>query len=167
MGKSEISYTFSKVILNLKVISKVVTEEDLPKQIKELNKRIAELEGIMAQLVAPVREMQRSTQKYLRLVDLALKHGGLSPEMLLPEVKDSISKDIVKVLLKKSDMNITQITDSLRDERGSASRRIVREKLKALEKMDIVEQGGDKAVPTYHLTEKVLRKWSQLLGIHI
>jgi DNA-binding HxlR family transcriptional regulator len=154
-------------ILNHDVISKTVTDEDLPKQIKELNKRIAELESMMAQLVAPVREMQKSTQNYLRLVDLALKHGGLSPEMLLPEVKDSISKDIVKVLLKKSDQNITQIADSLRDERGSASRRIVREKLKSLEELDIVEQGGDRKVPTYHLTEKVLRKWSQLLGIHI
>jgi DNA-binding transcriptional ArsR family regulator len=144
-----------------------VTEEDLPKQVKELNKRIAELESMMAKLVAPVQKMQRSTQNYMRIVDLALKHGGLSPEMLLPEVKDPISKDIVKVLLKKSDLNITQITESLRDERGSASRRIVREKLKSLEEMDIVEQKGDKKVPTYKLTEKVLRKWSQLLGIPI
>jgi DNA-binding transcriptional ArsR family regulator len=144
-----------------------VTEEDLPKQIKELNKRIAELESMMAQLVAPVQKMQKSTQNYLRLVDLALKHGGLSPEIRLPEVKDPISKDIVKVLLKKSGMNITQIADALRDERGSASRRIVREKLKALEEMEIVEQGEDKKVPTYKLTEKVLKKWSQLLGIPI
>lgn len=144
-----------------------MTEEDLPKQIKELNKRIAELESMMAQLVAPVRDMQKATGNYFRLVDLALKHGGLSPEMLLPEVKDPISKDIVKVLSKKSDLNITQIADALRDIRGSASRRIVREKLKILEEMDIVEQGGDRKVPTYHLTENVLRKWSQLLGIHI
>lgn len=144
-----------------------MTEEDLPKQIKELNKRIAELENMMAQLVAPVREMQKSTQNYFRLVDLALKHGGLSPEMLIPEVKDPISKDIVKVLLKRSDQNITQISESLRGERGSASRRIVREKLKVLEKLEIVEQGGDRKVPTYRLTEKVLRKWSQLLGINI
>jgi DNA-binding transcriptional ArsR family regulator len=167
LGKSEIIYTFSKEILNLKVISKVVTEEDLPNQIKELNKRIAELESMMAKLVAPVRQMQKSTQNYFRLVNLALKHGGLSPETLLPEVKDPISKDIIKVLLKKSDQNITQITDSLRDQRGSASRRIVREKLKNLEVMEIVTQNGDKKVPTYKLTEKVLRKWSQLLGINI
>ncbi len=154
-------------ILNLDVISNTVTDEDLPKQIKELNKRIAELESMMAQLVAPVRQMQRSTQNYMRLVDLALKHGGLSPEMLLPEVKDPISKDIVKVLLKRSDQNITQITESLRVERGSGSRRIVREKLKILEDMGIVEQKEKKKVPTYNLTERVLRKWSQLLGIPI
>jgi DNA-binding transcriptional ArsR family regulator len=164
---SKLKYLLPEDILNHNDISLIVTEEDLPKQIKELNKRIAELEGMMAQLVAPVRQMQRSTQNYLRLVDLALKHGGLSPEMLLPEVKDPISKDIVKVLLKRSDMNITQITESLRSERGSASRRIVREKLKSLEEMDIVEHKGGKKVSTYNLTEKVLRKWSQLLGIPI
>jgi DNA-binding transcriptional ArsR family regulator len=144
-----------------------VTEKDLPKQIAELNKRIAELENMMAQLVAPVREMQKATGKYLRLVDLALKHGGLSPEILIPEVKDPISKEIVKVLLKKSDQNITQITEALRAERGSASRRIVREKLKTLEDLGVVEHREEKTVPTYHLSEQVLRKWSQLLGISI
>jgi cell division septum initiation protein DivIVA len=160
-------YPPPEAILNHNVISYIVTDEDLPKQIKELNKRIAELESMMAQLVAPVREMQRSTQNYFRLVNLALKHGGLSPEMLLPEVKDPISRDIVKVLLKRNDLNITQIADALRDERGSASRRIVRDKLKGLEDLNIVEQKGEKATPTYNLTEQVLRKWSQLLGISI
>ncbi|UCE74782.1 MAG: hypothetical protein JSV56_03520 [Methanomassiliicoccales archaeon] len=144
-----------------------MTKEDLPKKISELSRRIAELEEMMAQLVAPVKEMQKATQNYLRLVDLALKHGGISPEMLLPEVKDPISKEIVKVLLKKSDQNITQITEALRAERGSASRRIVREKLKTLEEMGIIEQKGEKTVSTYNLSEQVLRKWSQLLGISI
>ncbi len=144
-----------------------MADEELPKQIKELNRRIAELENMMAQVIAPVKEMQMATKKYLRLVDLALKHGGISPEMLLPEVKDPISKDIIKVLLKKSGQNISQITETLRTERGSASRRIVREKLKALEDKGIVEQRSEKTVPTYNLTEQVLRKWSQMLGISI
>jgi DNA-binding transcriptional ArsR family regulator len=144
-----------------------VTEDDLPKQIKELNKRIAELEGMMAQLVKPVKEMQKASQNYFRLVNLALKNGGISPEMLLPEVKDPISLDIVKVLLEKSGLNISQITEDLRGKRGSASRRIVREKLKKLEDGGIVIQKGERAVSTYHLSENVLRKWSQLLGISI
>lgn len=144
-----------------------MADEELPKQIKELNRRIAELEDMMAQVIAPVKEMQMATQKYLRLVDLALKHGGISPEMLLPDVKDPISRDIIKVLLKKSGQNISQITETLRAERGSASRRIVRDKLKGLEDKGIVEQRGKKTVPTYHLSEKVLRKWSQMLGISI
>jgi DNA-binding transcriptional ArsR family regulator len=144
-----------------------VTDEELPKQIKELNRRIAELEGMMAQLMAPVQEMQKATQKYLRLVDLALRHGGISPELLLPEVKDPISKDIVKVLIDKSGQNISKVTEGVRARRGSASRRVVRERLKALEQQGIVEQKGEGAVPTYVLSEEVLRKWSQLLGISI
>lgn len=144
-----------------------MADEELPKQIKELNRRIAELEGMMARLMAPVQEMQKSAQKYLRLVDLALRHGGLSPELLLPEVKDPISKDIVKVLIEKSGQNISQITERVRARRGSASRRVVRERLKVLEQEGIVEQRGEGAVPTYYLSEEVLRKWSQLLGISI
>lgn len=144
-----------------------MTDEELPKQIKELNRRIAELEDMMAQLMAPVQEMQKATQKYLRLVDLALRHGGISPELLLPEIKDPISRDIVKVLIEKSGQNISRITERLRERRGSASRRVVRERLKDLEQQGIIEQRSEGAVPTYHLSEKVLRKWSQLLGISI
>ena len=144
-----------------------MTEEDLKKQVRELNKRIAELEGMMAQIIAPIQEMQKSSGKYLRLVDLALSRGGLSPDMLLPEVKDPISKDIIKVLVDKNGQNISQITEGLRSRRGRASRRIVREKLKALEEQGIVEQKEEGAVPFYYISEYVLRKWSQMLGITI
>jgi DNA-binding transcriptional ArsR family regulator len=158
---------FPEGILNSKVIRQTVTEEDLKKQVKELNKRIAELESMMAQILTPIQEMQKSTGKYLRLVDLALSRGGLSPDMLLPEVKDPISKDIIKVLVDKNGQNISQITEALRARRGSASRRIVREKLKALEEQSIVEQKGEGAVSAYYISEHVLRKWSQMLGITI
>lgn len=144
-----------------------MTEEDLRKEIKELNKRIAELESMMAQVVAPLQDMQKSTGKYLRLVDLALRHGGISPEMLLPEVKDPISKEIIRVLVDRNGQNISQITEGVRAKRGSASRRVVREKLKALEEQGIVEQRGEKAVSAYYISDQVLRKWSQLLGIPI
>ncbi len=142
-------------------------EEELHKQIKELNKRIAELEGMVAQLMTPIKEMTQTTQKYLRIVDLALTHGGLSPEILLPEVKDPISKDIVSVLVDKSGRNISQVTEAVRVKRGSASRRIIRERLKTLEEQGVIEQKGQGSVQTYHISEEVLRKWSQLLGINI
>lgn len=154
-------------ILKVHVIALAVKEEELHKQIKELNQRIAELEGMVAQLMAPIKEMQKTSQKYLRIVDLALTHGGLSPEILLPEVKDPISKDIVSVLIDKGGRNISQVTEAVRLKRGTASRRIIRERLKVLEERDIIEQGGRGSVSTYHISEEVLRKWSQLLGINI
>ncbi len=144
-----------------------MTDKELPKQIKELSARIAELEQMMAQLIAPIQDMQRATQKYLRLVDLVLRHGGISPDMLLPEVKDPISKDIIRVIVDKNGQNISQITEGMRTRRGSASRRVVRERLKSLEEQDIVEQRGEGTIPTYYISDSVLRKWSQLLGIPI
>ena len=46
-----------------------------------------------------------------------------------PELKyDTISKVIVDVLSKKGSLNISQLTEQVRKERGSASRRIVRER---------------------------------------
>ena len=142
-----------------------MTDEDLKKQIREMSQRISELERMLAQALAPLKEMGSSTQRYLRLVDLALKHGSLSPEMLVPEVKDPISKDIINVLVDRSGQNISQITEAVRARRGSASRRVVREKLKNLEEKGIVERKGEGAVHEYHISEEVLRKWSQLLGI--
>jgi DNA-binding transcriptional ArsR family regulator len=142
-----------------------VADEDLKKQIKEMSLRISELERMLAQALAPINEMRSSTQRYLKLVNLALKHGSLSPEMLVPEVKDPISKDIINVLVDKSGQNISQITDAVRARRGSASRRIVREKLRNLEEKGFVEQRGEGSIPEYYITDEVLTKWSQLLGI--
>ncbi len=144
-----------------------MTDEELPKQIKKLSVRIAELEEMMSQIMAPIQDMQRATQQYLRLVDLALRHGGLSPDMLIPEVTDPISKDIIRVLVDRNGQNISQITERVRARRGSASRRVVRERLKILEEGDIVEQRGEGTHPTYYISDSVLRKWSQLLGIPI
>ncbi len=144
-----------------------MTDEELPKQIKKLSARIAELEQMISQIMAPIQDMQRATQQYLRLVDLALRHGGLSPDMLIPEVTDPISKDIIRVLVDKNGQNISQVTERVRARRGSASRRVVRERLKSMEKQDIVEQRGEGTHPTYYISDSVLRKWSQLLGIPI
>ncbi len=142
-------------------------EEDLKKEIRELNDRIGQLENMIGTMMKPMKSMQSSTAKYVRLVNLAMEHGGLTPDMVYPEIKDSISKEIVNVLMKDNGQNISQIADNLREERGSASRRTVRNKLKELEDKGIVEKRGDGKVKKYYLTQKVLEKWSRLLGINI
>ena len=78
-----------------------------------------------------------------------------------------ISKEIIRVLVDRNGQNISQITEGVRVKRGTASRRVVREKLKILEEQGIVEQRGEKAVSAYYISDHVLRKWSQLLGIPI
>jgi len=141
--------------------------KDLTKEVKELNKRITELENMISAMVQPLRDVNKITQNYLRIIGLLIDRGGLTPDMTLPEVKDPISRDIVRALLDKNDQNISQITELVRSKRGTASRRIIREKLQELEKKDIVEKIQKGSLYVYRLTEKVIKKWSQMLGFNI
>lgn len=141
--------------------------KDLKAEIKDLQQRIAELEHMISAALQPLQNVSKTTQQYLRIVSLLLEHGGLTPDLILPEIKDSISQEIVRVLLDKPDQNISQITERVKSKRGTASRRIIRSKLAELTKKNIIEstQVGSRTV--YRLTEQVMKKWSQLLGFPI
>jgi DNA-binding transcriptional ArsR family regulator len=141
--------------------------EDLQQQVKELNKRISELEKILAEVLTPLRDVGKTTQNYLKITSLALEHGGLTPDLILPELKDQISKEIVRVLLDRQDQNISEITELVRSKRGTASRRIIRERLKQLEEKNIVTKHMKGKLYVYTLTNKVIKKWSQILGFNI
>ena len=71
---------------------------------------------------------------------------------------------IVRVLTKRSDLNISQITEMVREIRGTSSRRIIREKLKDLEEKNIVIKSQIKQRAVFRLSNEVIKKWSQLLG---
>lgn len=142
-------------------------KEDLPEQIKELNERIAELENQISLLMRPIEDLQGTAKKYFHLLEYVIKHSGASPDMLMPEVKDPISREIVRVLAEKGYQNISQITEGVRAKRGSASRRVVRDKINALEEKNIVVKDTTKKIATYYLSNEVVKKWSQLLGITI
>ena len=142
-------------------------EKDLEKEIKELNKRISELENMLSTIIKPLRNAQKTTQNYLRLTSLLLEHGGLTPDVLLPEIKNPISKEIIRTLMDRSDQNISQITELVRTKRGTASRRIIRERLKELEKKDIIQKQQKGSRYVYNITDNVTNKWSQILGFNI
>jgi DNA-binding transcriptional ArsR family regulator len=147
-------------------------EEDQGSKIEELTKKVEQLESTLrdvakpyAELVAQLAQFQETVQKYFRLMDLYQRYGSVSIESILPEVKDPISKEIVKVLLDKPGLNISEITEELRNRRGSSSRRIVRDRLSELvSKQVLVERTGPKE-KVYELTELVVKKWSQVLGL--
>jgi len=141
--------------------------KDLEKEVKELNKRISELEKMLSEVVNPLRQVGKTTQNYLKITSLVLQHGGLTPDMILPELKDNISREIVRVLLDKQDQNISEITELVRSKRGTASRRIIRNRLKELEEKDIVKKRMKGKLYVYSITDKVIRKWSQMLGFNI
>ena len=141
--------------------------KDLKDEIRELNKRISELEKMLNMIVQPLRNTRKTAENYLRLTSLILDHGGLTPDIVLPEVKDPISKEIIRVLMNKNMQNISQITEMVKSKRGTASRRIIREKLKQLGEKEIVQKHMKGSTYVYSITEKVIKKWSQMLGLNI
>ena len=144
-----------------------LVEKDLAKEVKELNKRISELEKMLSVVIQPLRDVSKTTQNYMKITRLLLEHGGLTPDLILPEVKDQISQQIVRVLIDRNEQNISQITELVRSKRGTASRRIIREKLNELVEKGIVQKQQKESRYVYSLTEKVIKKWSQMLGFNI
>jgi DNA-binding transcriptional ArsR family regulator len=140
-------------------------EKDLTDEVKELNKRISDLEKMLSVLMKPLTDIRKTTESYMRLAGLLLDHGGLTPDLILPELKDPISKEIVRVLLERPEQNVSQIADLVKSRRGTASRRIIRERLVDLERKNIIQkqQRGSRSV--YSLTTEVIKKWTQLLGL--
>ena len=87
------------------------------------------------------------------------------PLNAISDIKDDISKEIMGALLQKNGLNISQITEAVRHRRGTASRRIIRERLQILEKIGKVYSVHLKKEAQYWLSEEVITKWSQMLGL--
>ncbi len=145
----------------------MTVEKNLADEVKELNKRISDLEKMLSVLLKPLTDVRKTTERYLKLAGLLLDHGGLTPDVILPELKDPISKDIVRVLLERPGQNVSQITDLVKSKRGSASRRIIRKKLLYLEEKHIIQKQQHGSRYVYTLTNDVIKKWTQLLGLTI
>ncbi len=142
-------------------------KKDLAEELKELNKRISELEKMLSTFITPLQDVGKVTQNYMKLIGILIERGGLTPDTILPDVKDSISKDIVRALLERPNQNISQIEELVRSKRGTASRRIIREKLQYLEEKNIIKKQQKGKLHVYSLSEIVIKKWSQLLGFNI
>lgn len=149
-------------------------EEDLQEQIKSLSDKMESLEESMRAVTTPYSQLleylerfQKISSSYFRLLDLYQRYGEISPDLLLPGVKDSIAREIVKILFERDGQNISQITDRLKDRRGTASRRIVREKLKALQERGVVKEKGSPKSKEYWLSEEYVKRWYGLLGLGV
>ncbi len=145
---------------------------DLQDDVRELRKQVEALREALGKVAEPYRELaafvdqlQGIARGYFRLLDLYAKHGSVSPEIVVPGLKDDISKAIVTCLFEKSDRNISQITESVKAKRGTASRRIVRERLHELVKEGVVVETAASRTKTYRVSDDVAAKWSQVLGL--
>ncbi|MCJ7490180.1 MAG: BlaI/MecI/CopY family transcriptional regulator [Thermoplasmata archaeon] len=149
-----------------------MADEDLEDQIKSLADKMESLEESMRMVATPysqlleyIERFQKISSSYFRLIDLYQRYGEISPDLLVPGVKDSISREIVKILFDRDGQNISQITQRLKERRGTSSRRTVRERLKELQEKGVVVSRGSERAKIYWLTEGYVKKWYELLGL--
>src|SRR4030042_567965 len=149
-----------------------MADEDLGKQIKALSDKMESVEETMSKVSQPysqlleyIERFQKISSSYFKMLGLYQRYGAISPDLLIPGVKDPISRDIVKVLFERDGQNISQITDKLKDMRGTSSRRIVRERLKELEAKGVVKSKGSSRSKDYWLTEGDIEKGENLIGV--
>ncbi|HEY7588639.1 MAG TPA: hypothetical protein VIB49_07870 [Thermoplasmata archaeon] len=147
-----------------------MAQDDLRKDLRELRAQIEALRDALAKVTAPYAELvdyltrlQETSRGYFRLLDLYAKYGSVSPDLVVPGLKDDISRHIVTVLFEKGGRNISQITAAVKAKRGTASRRIVRERLRELEMSRTVVSSGESNVKTYRVSDEVAEKWSRIL----
>lgn len=147
--------------------------KDKDRKIEELTERIASLESSLrevtrpySQLVEQLGQFQGIVQKYFRLLDLYQRHGVIAVDVILPELKDPMSREIMRILMDRPGLNISQISEELRARTGSSSRRIVRERLEDMVRQDLLtEEKGSKA-KTFTVSARVVDKWSEVLGLN-
>lgn len=145
---------------------------DKDRRIEELSQRIAELEAALSQIVRPYAELverldrfQDVVQKYFRLLDLYQRHGAVSIDVILPQLKDRISREIVRILMDRPGLNISQVEEELRSRTGTSSRRIVRGRLEDLAKEGLIVEEKGRRASCFRVSDEVVRKWADVLGL--
>jgi len=137
-------------------------EEDLAREVQELRKALDAMK-------ASFELVSQMAQSYLRLLNIYAEYGGLSIDVVIPEIKhDPIAREIVKVLFDLKRANVSQITRELKGRRGKASRNTVRAKLEELKELGVVREiPSDDRGKTYALSRDVVKKWLDLIGMPI
>ena len=136
-------------------------DEDLAREVQELKKALEALK-------ASFEVVSRMAQSYLRLLNIYAEYGGLSIDVVIPEIKhDPIAREIVKILFDLRRANVSQIARELRGRRGKASRNTVRAKLEELEKLGVVREVPSERGKVYALSREVIKRWLELIGMPI
>ena len=136
---------------------------------KSVLERLEEIERLLKGYMEDeyLSYVKRILGSYFRLIDIYMRDGRISPAAVFPEVNDEISREIVEILFVRGSMNTTEVTRELKERRGSASRRIVRERLKDLTDAGIVDRIERKNEKEYMISGPAVRRWLKVLGIDI
>src|SRR2546428_11586154 len=149
-----------------------MTQDDRRKKIGDLRPQIEALRPALSdatrpspELMAYVDRLQDVSRSYFRVLELFTKYGKVSPDLVIPGLKDDISRHIVVSLFDQPDRNISQIAEAVKGKRGTASRRIVRARLEDLQRQGIVVATPGSRTRTLRVANGVAEKWSQVLGV--
>ena len=145
---------------------------DAKKKLRELESTIGSLRDTQSELVRYVDLLRDLSSRYIRLMSLYSQHGRISVDLAIPEIKDHIMKEILRIMVDKSadnfsGMNISEITMELKKARGSSSRRIVRERVRKMLEMDILVENRSGKSTKYAPSGRVLKRWYSILGFRM
>ncbi|MFQ6128476.1 MAG: transcriptional regulator [Thermoplasmata archaeon] len=144
----------------------------MKKEIRQLSEKMERLERTIKEISTPyskvldyLERFQEISRGYFKLLEMYERYGAVSPEVLLPGLKDPISIEVIKILFDAKERNISEITRELKKRRGTASRRIVRERLQVLEEKGAIECVSMGKSKKFNISKELLNKWSQLLAL--
>ncbi len=139
--------------------------DEVQVRLDEISKRLERVESILQRISPELEEVNESARviregfefydgivrlmsKFTRTERLTSRYGELK--------KDEIAWLIIKILDESIPLNISQLTAAVRAERGTASRRIVRERVNHLLKKGILKvvEGEDQRARFFTLADK-------------
>ncbi len=148
-----------------------MSEEELREEVESLKDQISNLDSMLQNLMNIHKNVLEKVstnsdleERYIRMLSLYKEFGRISPS-LLSDIDDPIFENILEILFDSNSLNITEITERLRDKRGSASRHTVRERLKTLENEGLIKKSDKGKGKNYVLTRETINKWAEMLGI--
>lgn len=129
-------------------------KESTEDRLRALAKRLEELEIRLSKESSVLDEVLREV-RLMRDISLASASILRTTSRITRYNYGDISRHIVDALLRSGPMNISQLTIFLMKTRGTASRRIVSEKVKLLRKHEIIEEiPGKKSEKRYKIKER-------------
>src|SRR3970282_757566 len=96
-----------------------MAQDDLRKEVRALRAQIEALRTALSDVARPYTELMAYVERLqdvsrgdFRILGLYAKYGKVSPDLVIPGLKDDISRHIVVALFDRPDRNISHITDA-------------------------------------------------------